>query len=552
MSDEHALRARVAELEHRLERLNQAEEQVLTARAQAQAVIDNIPHMAWMKNTEGVFLSVNQPFARACGRPLHDILGKTDYDVWPAELAELYVADDRKVVATGQTVFVEEPIAEIGGKKWFETFKTPIFDARGNCLGTVGLAREITERKYAEEQQRQSDARTQRTQYLESLGVLAGGIAHDFNNLLVGVLGNAELAAHDLLSLPASELSRRCVEDIRKAARRAAELTNQMLAYSGRARFTVRPLCLNEAVRGTIPLVQGAFATQRARVVCHLQEELSSVEADVAQIHQIVLNLLMNSAEALNAQGGVITVRTGHESVHESQPADLYGIERLACGNYAFLEVSDDGCGMSEETRRRVFEPFFTTKFTGRGLGLSAVHGVVRSHGGGIVVSSAVGVGTSMRVLLPRTDKSPAASPPAASPPPSDERWQGTGCVLLIDDDDEVRRVCQLLLQHLGFEVIAVASGAEALEAYRTSRQALTAVMLDMTMPDMAGEEVFAKLAALGNDVPVVVCSGYDEEETLVHFAEGAIAGFIHKPFTLDVLQRTLRDLHRTRARARD
>ena len=543
MSDEQALRARVAELEHRLERLNQAEEQALTARAQAQAVIDNIPHMAWMKNTEGVFLSVNKPFARACGRPVHDILGMTDYDVWPAELAELYVTDDRKVVAAGQTVFVEEPIAEISGKKWFETFKTPVFDAKGNCLGTVGLARDITERKQAEEQQRQSDAHTQRTQYLESLGVLAGGIAHDFNNLLVGVLGNAELAAHDLLSLPAAELSRRCVEDIRKAALRAAELTSQMLAYSGRGHFTVRPLCLDEAVRETIPLVQGAFATRRARVACHLQEELSWVEADVAQIHQMVLNLLMNAAEALDAQGGTITVRTGHESVHESQPADLYGLEPLACGNYAFLEVSDDGCGMGEETRKRLFEPFFTTKFTGRGLGLSAVHGMVRSHGGGIVVSSAVGVGTSIRVLLPRTDKTPVAAPPR-----SDERWQGTGCVLLIDDDDEVRRVAQLLLQHLGFEVIAVASGAEALEAYRTSHQSLTAVMLDMTMPDMAGEEVFAKLAALGNDVPVVVCSGYDREETLVHFGGAAIAGFVHKPFTLEVLQRILRDLQRTRA----
>jgi PAS domain S-box-containing protein len=188
------LRRRVAELEGKLARLGDAEAQVLGARAQAQALLDNIPHMAWMKNTEGVFLAVNEAFARACGREKAAILGKTDRDVWPVEHAERYMQDDRRVIASGEKFFVEEPIAESGDTKWFETFKTPTSDARGVVIGTAGLARDITDKKRVEEQRRLLERRMQETQKLESLGVLAGGIAHDFNNLLVGVLANAELA----------------------------------------------------------------------------------------------------------------------------------------------------------------------------------------------------------------------------------------------------------------------------------------------------------------------------------------------------------------------
>src|SRR4051812_28485575 len=187
------LRARVLELERRLSQLAEAEEQLSGAKAQAQALLDNIPHMAWMKNTCGAFLAVNEAFAQACGYARLDILGKTDRDVWPMEHAERYMADDLRIMASGEKFFVEEPIHESGEVKWFETFKTPIRNSIGVIIGTVGLARDITERKRAEEQRRQLERRMQETQKLESLGVLAGGIAHDFNNLLVGVLANAEL-----------------------------------------------------------------------------------------------------------------------------------------------------------------------------------------------------------------------------------------------------------------------------------------------------------------------------------------------------------------------
>src|SRR5690606_36528362 len=218
--------------EQRLARLADAEEQLSGAKAQAQALLDNIPHMAWMKNTRGAFLAVNESFVRACGFDRFFILGKTDRDLWPLEHAERYMADDLRVMASGEKFFVEEPILEGGDVKWFETFKTPIRNSRGVIIGTVGLARDITEKKLAEEQQRQLEQRMKETQKLESLGVLAGGIAHDFNNLLVGVLANADLVLEALADDPARASVLERVTDIKNAALHAAELTNQMLSYS--------------------------------------------------------------------------------------------------------------------------------------------------------------------------------------------------------------------------------------------------------------------------------------------------------------------------------
>jgi len=224
------LRARVAELEHRLGRLAEAEEQILGARAQAQALLDNIPHMAWMKDTRGVFLAVNEAFAQACGRSKADILAKTDLEIWPLEHAQKYMQDDLRVIASGQKFFVEERIAEGGGVKWFETFKTPIRDGKGTVVGTVGLARDITDRKRAEAEHQLLERHMQETQKLESLGVLAGGIAHDFNNLLVAVLANAELALH---MLARAEPQLRVVVVVRERDPECAQLAPEPIECDG-------------------------------------------------------------------------------------------------------------------------------------------------------------------------------------------------------------------------------------------------------------------------------------------------------------------------------
>jgi PAS domain S-box-containing protein len=533
------LRVRVTELEGKLARLADAEEQAFGARAQAQALLDNIPHMAWMKNTRGVFLAVNEPFARACGYAKADILGRTDRDVWPLEHAERYISDDLRVIERGEQFFVEEPIAEAGGVKWFETYKTPIRDARGVVAGTVGLARDITFRKRAEEQRQFLERRMQETQKLESLGVLAGGIAHDFNNLLVGVMANAELALSALQAGAEAAIARQRIEDVRSAAQHAAELTNQMLAYSGRGRFDIRPISLTAIVREMSQLL-GASISKKARVVYELSSELPAVQADVTQMRQVIMNLITNASDALEDRVGSIHVRTGTQYADDTL-ANLYGPVPLAAGHYAYLEVADDGCGMNDETRARLFEPFFTTRFTGRGLGLSAVQGIVRGHGGGITMQTALGQGTRIKVLLPCSDR-PAVTLTRSKAEPVDE-WSGSGLALLVDDDARVRTVTEHLLRSLGFDVCAFGTGVEAIREFERRGDEIRIVILDVTMPDLSGEQILRELRRLRRDTPVLLCSGYSQEELSQRFTPEDMAAFLQKPYPFDSFRGRLRDL---------
>jgi PAS domain S-box-containing protein len=533
------LRRRVAELEGKLSRLGDAEAQMLGARAQAQALLDNIPHMAWMKNTEGVFLAVNEAFARACGREKAAIVGKTDRDVWPLEHAERYMQDDLRVIGSGEKFFVEEPIAEGGDTKWFETFKTPIHDAAGVVIGTVGLARDITDKKRVEEQRRLLERRMQETQKLESLGVLAGGIAHDFNNLLVGVLANAELALNAAREGGAGPVVCERLSDVRTAATHAAELTNQMLAYSGRGHFDVRPISVSEVLHEMGHLL-GASISKKAQVHYELAPGLPAVLADIAQMRQVIMNLIINASEALEARAGSISVRTGSVEVEGELP-DLCGPAALPPGRYVYLEVQDEGSGMSEETRTRLFEPFFTTKFTGRGLGLSAVQGIVRGHGGGIVLRSALGRGTTIRVLLPccaepATNLARRAKKPAAE-------WRASGVALLVDDDARVRAVTELLLREVGFDVVATATGRDAIREFERRAAEVRVVVLDVTMPDLGGDQVLCELRRRRADIPVLLCSGYSRDEMRDRFSSEDLTTFLQKPYAFDVFRARLREL---------
>jgi len=533
------LRRRVVELESKLARLGDAEAQVLGARAQAQALLDNIPHMAWMKNTEGVFLAVNEAFARACGREKRAILGKTDRDVWPLEHAERYMQDDRRVITSGEKFFVEEPIAEGGDTKWFETFKTPISDARGHVIGTVGLARDITERKRVEEQRRLLERRMQETQKLESLGVLAGGIAHDFNNLLVGVLANAELALNAARLAHAGPVLCERLSDVQTAATHAAELTSQMLAYSGRGHFDVRPISLTEVLREMGHLL-GASISKKARVHYELAPSLPAVLADIAQMRQVIMNLIINASEAVDDRPAAICVRTGTTVVAGEVP-DLCGPVALPAGSYVFLEVEDEGSGMSEETRARLFEPFFTTKFTGRGLGLSAVQGIVRGHGGGIVLRTALGRGTTMRVLLPCSTE--RATNLARRGKQVASEWRATGVVLLVDDDARVRTVTELLLRDIGFDVVATSTGRDAIREFERRAADVRLVVLDVTMPDLGGDQVLRQLRRRRANIPVLLCSGYSEDEMRDRFSPEDLAMFLQKPYAFDLFRARLREL---------
>jgi signal transduction histidine kinase len=392
------------------------------------------------------------------------------------------------------------------------------------------LQEEIQERIRSEEAQQRLEKQVQHAQRLESLGVLAGGIAHDFNNLLVAVLGNTELA---LMDLPQYSPVKQRLEDVRATAVRAADLTNQMLAYSGKGRFAVQPVAMNELIQEMSNLLTISIS-KSAVLRFNLAENLPSVVADPGQIRQVVMNLITNASEAIGDKSGIISLSTGLHHADEHYLAQTYLNDKLQPGYYLSLEVADTGFGMAPSVQEKIFDPFFTTKLTGRGLGLAAILGIVRGHGGAIRVYSEQGKGTAFKILLPAGAET--VVPGIASENESLRDWKFSGTVLVIDDEEAVRNVARRMLERVGFTVLTAVDGRAGLELFQRRADGIDAVLLDLTMPHMNGEETFRALRRIRTDVPVILTSGYSEQDTSAEFAGKGIAGFVQKPFRFEKL----------------
>jgi len=393
----------------------------------------------------------------------------------------------------------------------------PLLDEDGKSRGSVGVLSNITELKRAE-------TRLREAQKLESLGLLAGGVAHDFNNLLVGVIGNASLAQE---MLPADSPAIELLEGVIKTGEQAAHLTRQMLAYSGKGRFVVEALNLSALIPEMSGLVRPSISKKIA-LHLDLDPELPPIEADRGQIQQVFMNLALNAAEAIGSHDGLISVRTGVQDVDEKYLRQQPAAAALRPGRYVCLEVRDTGCGMDGATKSRIFDPFFSTKFTGRGLGLAAVAGIVRGHKAAIIVESAPGKGSCFTALFPAAAAAIERRVAAAR----DVALQGAGVVLVVDDERIVREMVKRALERHGYTVLLADSGLEAIDVFRRHPGDIALVVLDLSMPGMSGEEALPELRKIRPQVKVVVSSGYSEAETMTLFKGQQVSGFIQKPYT--------------------
>ena len=392
----------------------------------------------------------------------------------------------------------------------------PLKDEEGHVTAAMALTLDITERKRIEERLRQA-------QKMESIAVLAGGIAHDFNNLLVGIIGNASLA---LDAIPPTNPAAPSLQEILHAGEKAAHLTNEMLAYSGRGRFVVQPADLSELARDITKLIRSSVPNQ-VGVFLDLDPDLPPIQADVAQMQQILMNLVINAAEAVGNERGLITLRTRPVTLTAAGIREEWNEAELAPGQYVCLEVVDTGCGMDADTQPRIFDPFFTTKFTGRGLGLAAVLGIVRGHKGGIRVESAPGVGSTFRLVFPTVERPVAAAPEAAD---AVAAVSARATVLIVDDEPVVLRMAKAALERNGYDVVTAHDGASAVEILRSGTE-VGLVLLDLSMPGMSGRETLTRLRAVREDLRVVVSSGFSEAECRSLFQHDRISGFVQKPY---------------------
>ncbi len=471
----------------------------------------------WSQGAERMYGWTRQ---EAVGRVSHELL----HSEYPDPLDEIR----RKMAAEGHWEGQLTHVRKDGAALKVTSRWAVRLGASGEFQGTLQINTDVTERLRIEEQLRH-------TQKLESLGVLAGGVAHDFNNLLTGILGNASLA---LETVPANQPQHQFLEEVIHASERAADLTRQLLAYAGKGRFVMRTIDLSSVVRDISGLLQTSIA-KTVQLRLQLHNRLPGIDADPGQLQQIVMNLVINGAEAIGPEGGSVLVITTVQEVDDAYIATMSSAgELLRPGLYVLLEVHDTGCGMSEETLARMFDPFFTTKFAGRGLGLSAVLGIVRAHNGAIKVYSKPGQGASVKVLLP------ASANPVATPPPAvTGTLGGTGTILVVDDEDVVRQTARHTLQRYGYEVVLASNGAEAVECYRGRPEAISLVLLDLTMPVMSGEETLGHLQTVNPRVRVLLTSGYNEVEALQRFAGKGLAGFIQKPYTAASLAEKVQSL---------
>ncbi len=391
------------------------------------------------------------------------------------------------------------------------------------------IVRDISDRRKAEEERLEFEKGVQHAQKLESLGVLAGGIAHDFNNLLVGILGNADLALRDLSPSSSTHAN---IMQIEKAAMRASDLSRQMLAYSGKGKFIIEILSLNDIVEEMAFLLKTSIS-KNILLSYNLTENLPSIKADSTQISQIVMNLITNASEAIGEQSGFIRLDTGVIEFDGSRMPEEYISQEAFKGTYAFIKVSDTGCGMSEATITSMFDPFFTTKFFGRGLGLAAVIGIVRGHKGAIRVSSVPGKGSTITITFPTCTDSSDSAPEKLL---SESSLICKGTVLLVDDDETVLSVGKEMMETLGFAVLTAAGGQEALDLLMDKRGQIVCVVLDLTMPHMDGKETCSRLREIDPAIPVIISSGYSRKDVEKQFGESGISGFLSKPYRLSDL----------------
>ena len=499
------------------------------------ALLDESPVAFFALTTDWRCAYANAALGTLLGKSASALTGDSardlfaDYAGTPFEAACRFAMEDR--VSTSAEAHITPP------GRWFEVTAYPVEGGIGVQLLDITSRKAHEELMQAEASsaalQKALDAERSRrlvelreTQKRESLGVLAGGIAHDFNNLLVAILGNASIALADI---EAQHPSRAAIEDVEKAAHRAAELTRQLLAYAGRGHFVVEKLDLAAQVQEMTNELRSALSP-KATLRLEFGRDLPAIEGDAAQLRQVVMNLLTNASDALGDAEGTITVKMDARAI----AGGLDAFPTLTDGTYVCLEVSDTGHGMDTAVKARIFEPFFTTKFTGRGLGLAAAKGIIEGHGGTITVRSEPEHGATFTVYFP------ALAEQAPAPPLVMRKTPVGTCVLVVDDEPLVRRAARTMLERQGVEVLEAADGEQALEIYKQNRDRVRAVLLDLAMPRMDGQETLRRLRASPSSVPVLLMSGYDENNVTGGELGRGAAGFLQKPFRAADLARGL------------
>jgi len=500
-------------------------------------IVETTTEGVWTLDAECITSFVNPAMARMLGLSPEQMIGRHLFEfMHPDEHQSAMLNIERRMGGVREVHEFALRHAD-GHEVWTFMSTSPIEDDAGRYQGALAMVTDATSKRKAERERAELSARMVESQKVESLGVLAGGIAHDFNNLLAAIMGHVEIASQDVTL---SSRSRTALTNALTAAQRAAGLTRQLLDYSGRGEVALRPLRLARQSAELVELLRASIP-KRVDIQLTVHDPALTIMADPDRLQQAIMNLVINAAEAYGARSGTVHVEVGREDVGSAGLADLRSPDSVKPGEYVFLEVEDLGDGMDEGTLKRVFEPFFTTKTSGRGLGLAATLGIVRSHGGHLTVHSKQGAGTRFRAYFPisreaeervteTTDHMQHSAPRART-------------LLVVDDEPMVREFAQRLLETEGYFVLEAGSGDEALTLLRERFSEIDGVLLDLSMPGMDGDALLSELRSFAPGLPVIVHSGHSLESTSERLTQWNIAGVLQKPYRAARLSEMVRGL---------
>jgi PAS domain S-box-containing protein len=509
---------------HEITAARQREEESRRSEQIWRTLMNAVGNAVFMMDTKGIVLAVNPNGAAQYSLAPEEMIGRSFSDFLPADVATIRHEKSFEAIRSGRPLAFEDRI----GDRIYEHLLHPITDESGRVVSLAIYSEEVTAERNALEERRKLMQQLQQAQKMEAIGTLAGGIAHDFNNLLMAIQGNVSLMLYDV---EPSDRHRRMLEYIEKLVRSGADLTSKLLGYARKGRYEARPLSLNDLVRET----SETFGRMRKdiSITLDLAPDLKGISADKTQIEQVLLNLLVNAADAMPS-GGKVTLTTCN-TTHHDVPLKGYAIDP---GDYVRLTVTDTGSGMPKEVMARIFEPFFTTKQRehGTGLGLASAYGIVKGHRGYIDVDSEVGKGSTFYVFFPAVELNGSVAPR-----PLTVCGPGHGAVLVVEDESSVLEVTAEMIRRLGYTVLTAGSGREAIARYRENQERIRVVVLDMIMPGMSGSDVYAALKEINPSVKVLLASGFNLHGKAREIMQSGCNEFIQKPFTMEDLALKLR-----------
>ncbi len=519
------------ELEHKVDQLKKADLEIRKSNVLLNAVMDGASDAIFIKDLKHRYLMANRAACDAFDQPVENVLGHTDYDLLPMESADYIHAQEETVIELGIETRSDLKLNTSKGDTYWLVNNGPYLDKDGNIIGLIGIARDITQYKKTEKEKEALESELRQSHKMEAVGTLAGGIAHDFNNILAAIMGYSEMIGFELSE---DSAEKQYIAEVMKASNRAKNLVKQILAFSRKSEQSRSPVQFQIVLKEALQLLRASIPTT-IEIKSEIEGDCGDIYADATQIHQVIMNICTNAAQAMDDKGGVMTVTLNQKELSKDS---IQNEPHLKLGRYIRFSVQDTGMGIEKDIEERIFDPYFTTKEIGKGsgMGLSVVHGIVKNHDGIITVESILGKGTVFNVYFPVIQERQFKQLDIEVPIP-----KGTESIMVVDDEEAMIDITKRRLEKIGYKVTAINSSVKALEIFKADPLAFDLIITDQTMPHMTGETLAKKMMDIKEDISIILCTGYSSKMDSEAAKEIGIKSFLLKPVDLRGLATTIR-----------